>query len=226
VNKEEISSRVRIAIADFDKQALENLILEAIGSGVSPLEIAHEVIFPQMLEACRSHNAFDISFSELLLTADTIKVAFDLLIPRIKASTSKEDAKGTVVIGTVEGDIHDFGKELVAAVFQSGGYHVVDLGRDVPIEEFLEAAEKEKADIIAASTLMTPTLPNMKRLIAEVKKSNLRVKTIIGGLATSKDFAHRIGADAWAEDALAGLQELDNLNKNKESNHPHKKNSR
>jgi len=213
VNKEEVSQGARMAIADLDKEALEKLILAALDSGMSPLEIAHEVIFPQMLEACRSHDAFDMSFSELLLTADTIKVAFDLLIPRIKASASKEDAKATVVIGTVEGDIHDFGKELVAAVLQSGGYHVIDLGRDVPIDEFLKAAEKEKADIIAASTLMTPTLHNMKRLIAEIKKRNMRVKTIIGGLATSKDFANLIGADAWAEDALAGLQALDNLTK-------------
>jgi methanogenic corrinoid protein MtbC1 len=148
--------------------------------------------------------------------ADTIKAALDLLIPEIRTLTEATGQKGTVVIGTVEGDIHEFGKELVAAVFQSAGYHVIDLGRDVPMERFISAAEKEKADIIAISALMTPALRNVEKLVSEIKTRKLKVKTIIGGLATSQDFAKRIRADAWAEDALEGLHALPSLTKVKD----------
>ncbi len=103
------------------------------------------------------------------------------------------------------------GKNLVAAVFESGGFRVTDLGRDVSVDAFISAAKKEKADIIAVSTLMTPTLINIEELVREVKARKLRLKTIIGGWATSPEFARKIGADAWAEDAVEGLFILDRL---------------
>ena len=214
INTDELSRNVSIAIEEWDKPKLVELVQHAMASGLSALAIVQDVLCPKLLAACRSYDAFDLSFSELLLMADTIKAALDLLIPEIKAATEETGQKGTVVIGTVEGDIHDFGKELVAAVFQSGGYRVVDLGRDVPLEKFIKTAEEENADIIAISALMTPALINMEKLIKRIKERNMKVKTIIGGLAPSKDFARRIGADSWAEDALAGLHELDALLKN------------
>ena len=211
MNWDEIKGDIARAIDDWDKETLVQLVEDAMASGHAPIKIVQEALCPRLLDACRAHDSFDLSFSELLLMADTVKGALDLLVPEIKAATKEGDQKGTVVIGTVQGDIHDFGKELVAAVFQSGGYRVVDLGRDVPLEKFIDTAEKENADIVAISALMTPALINMEKLISLIKDRNLKVKTMIGGLATSRDFGKRIGADAWAEDALEGLQELNNL---------------
>jgi 5-methyltetrahydrofolate--homocysteine methyltransferase len=147
----------------------------------------------------------------LVLLADTIKAALDVLVPKIKMSLNGRKPKGTVVIGTVKGDIHELGKNLVAAVFESGGFRVTDLGRDVSVDDFIRAAKKEKADIIAASTLLTPTLLNTEALVKEVKARKLKLKTIIGGWATSPEFARKIGADAWADDAVEGLAVLDRL---------------
>jgi len=168
-------------------------------------------LLPVLQRACREIDTHDISFAELLLLADTIKAALDILIPKIKESLSETTVKGKVIIGTVKGDIHELGKNLVAAVFESGGYHVTDLGKDVPVGDFIRAVEKEKADVIAASTLMTPTLISLEELLKEVRARKLKIKTIIGGWATSPEFARKIGADAWADDAMDGLFKLDRL---------------
>lgn len=199
------------AVHEWDKERLVDLVLKAKEYGFSSLEIVNDILFPQLLKACKAQRSFDLSFSELLLMSDTIQGGFDLLIPEIKASASQDRTKGTVVIGTVEGDIHDFGKNLVAALFESGGYRVIDLGRDVPLEKFLETVEKEEADMIAVSALMTPAMANMRRLLSMIHEKKLNVKTIIGGLATSPEFAKEIGADAWAEDAVTGLSMLPEL---------------
>ncbi len=211
VNREGFCQNISAAIHDWDKERLVTLVLEAKESGFSAIEIVNDILFPQLVTACKAQQTFDLSFSELLLMADTIQGAFDLLIPEIKASATQDRTKGTVVIGTVEGDIHDFGKNLVSALFESGGYHVIDLGRDVSLEKFIATAEKEQADIIAVSALMTPALLNMKRLVSMVHEKDVKVKTIIGGLATSQEFANEINADAWAEDAVTGLSMLSEM---------------
>lgn len=208
LDRDELRSDIRAAIADWDKHRLINLVLRAKDSVLSPMQIVNDILFPELQFACKAHHSFDLSFSELLMMADTIQGALDLLIPEIKATIPRDRAKGTIVIGTVQGDIHDFGKNLVAAVFQSGGYHVIDLGRDVPLEEFISSAERDHADIVAVSALMTPALNNMKQLISMIRDRGLKVKTLIGGLAPDAQFASDIGADAYADDALIGLEKI------------------
>lgn len=211
LDRDGLRSDIRAAIADWDKERLASLVTWARDSGLSPIEIVNEILFPELQIACRAHHSFDLSFSELLMMADTIQGALDLLVPEIKATIPRDRVKGTIVIGTVQGDIHDFGKNLVAAVFQSGGYHVIDLGRDVPLEEFINTAERDDADIVAVSALMTPALKNMKQLISMIRDRGLKVKTIIGGLAPTAEFALEIGADAYADDALIGLEKIETL---------------
>ncbi len=211
MRREEFHQEIGAAVADWDKEKLVLLVNEGLAAGITSFQITNEILLPILQKACREIDAHDISFPELLLLADTIKAALDILIPKIRASLDGGNTKGTVILGTVQGDIHELGKNLVAAVFESGGFHVTDLGRDVPVEDFIAAAKKEKADIIAASTLMTPTLISIEELIREVKAQKLRIKTIIGGWATSPEFARRVGADAWAGDAVEGLAVLERL---------------
>lgn len=211
MERNELIQKVEVAIADWDKEGLTLMVCEALGDGLKPLEVTSEILLPILQRACRDMDSHNITFPELLLQADTIKSALDLLIPKIKQSMRGTKARARIVIGTVEGDIHDLGKNLVAAVFESGGYHVLDLGRNVSVTAFVEAAHKEKADVIAVSTLLTPTLMNMETLVKEVRGRRLKAKTIIGGWATSPEFALKIKADAWAPDALEGLFVLDRL---------------
>ncbi|MEW6667060.1 MAG: cobalamin-dependent protein [Thermodesulfobacteriota bacterium] len=211
MNRDELCRDIKGAIADWDKERLVNLVIWARESGLPPIEIVSDILLPELLVVCKAHHKFNLSFSELLLMADTIQSALDLLVPEIKAAIREDQGKGTIVIGTVEGDIHDFGKNLVAAVFQSGGFHVIDLGRDVPLEEFISAAERENADVVAVSALMTPALKNMKRLMSMIRDKGVKVKTIIGGLASSPQFAAEIGADTYADDALSGLKKIEAL---------------
>jgi 5-methyltetrahydrofolate--homocysteine methyltransferase len=211
MRREEFDQEMGAAVADWDKGKLIFLVNEGLASGIAPFEITNEILLPILQKACREIDAHDISFPELVLLADTIKAALDVLIPKIKTSLDGRRPKGTVVIGTVKGDIHDLGKNLVAAVFESGGFRVADLGRDVSVDDFIRAAKKENADIIAVSTLLTPTLINVEELVRDVKARKLRLKTIIGGWATSPEFARKIGADAWADDAVEGLAVLDRL---------------
>lgn len=211
MQREEFDQEIGAAVADWDKGKLVFLVKEGLASGITSSEITNEILLPILQKACREIDAHDITFPELVLLADTIKAALDILIPMIKKSLNGRAGKGTVVLGTIKGDIHELGKNLVAAVFESGGFRVTDLGRDVSVDAFISAAKKEKADIIAVSTLMTPTLINIEELVREVKARKLRLKTIIGGWATSPEFARKIGADAWAEDAVEGLFILDRL---------------
>jgi 5-methyltetrahydrofolate--homocysteine methyltransferase len=211
INKADLARDMGAAINEWDKARLIVLVTRGMDTGFTPMVIANEILLPTLQKACRDIDSHDITFPELVLLADTIKAALDLLIPKIRSSLDGGKEKGRVVIGTIKGDIHDMGKTLVAAIFESGGYRVTDLGRDVTTAAFIEAAKKEKADIIAASTLMTPTLMNMEQLVREVRARKMKVKTIIGGWATSSEFARKIGADAWADDALEGLFKLDRL---------------
>jgi 5-methyltetrahydrofolate--homocysteine methyltransferase len=208
---ERFVENIREAAADWDKQRLAALVTEGLHSGFMPMEITYNVLLPILQKACREIDTHDITFPELLMLADTLKAGLDILIPKIKDAHVDEAANGRVVIGTVRGDIHDLGKNLVAAVFESGGYKVIDLGKDVPTTDFISAVEKEKADVLACSTLLTPTTVNMEEVLREVKARKLKVKTIIGGWATSPEFARNIGADAWAGDALDGLFARDKL---------------
>ena len=211
LQREEFSRKIRRAINNWEKERLIEMVMMARESGFSPIEIVNDMIFPELLKACSAHNDFYLSFSELLLIADTVQGAVDLLIPEIKALMPRDQTNGVVVIGTVQGDIHELGKNLVAAVFQSGGYQVVDVGHNAPLDDFISVAKKEKADVVAISAMMSTTLVNVRRLIMMIKEHKLGVKTIIGGLATSAEFAREIGADAWAGDALKGLDWVRNF---------------
>ena len=125
----------------------------------------------------------------------------------------QEIAGGKIVIGTVEGDMHDIGKTIVVSLLRANGFEVLDLGRDVPIDRFIEEAEKFGADIIGSSTLLTTTMPVQKELEEELKKAGLRhkYKTIVGGAPVTQRWANRIGADAFAQDASDGVKKVKQL---------------
>ena len=137
---------------------------------------------------------------QLISSAETMEASIDYLEP-ILAEKRSGESLGTIVIATVEHDIHDIGKNLVGLMLKNYGYHVVDLGKDVPAETIIEAAIKEKADIIGLSALMTTTMMEMKKVVDMVHEQNLSCKVLIGGAVITQSFADEIGADGYGEDA-------------------------
>ena len=139
---------------------------------------------------------------QVLLSANTLYMGLNLVLPMLTGSGGA--TKGTVVIGVVEGDVHDIGKNIVKAMLTGLGLTMEDMGKDVPIKDMIQKAKDTNAQIIAESTLMTPTLAGMKECEAILKEEGLKgkIKTMIGGGATSKEFADQIGADGWSYDAV------------------------
>ena len=159
----------------------------------------------------------EIFLPELVMGAEAMKAAVDVLKEAITARGETLEKKGTVVIGTVEGDIHDIGKTIVVAMLQAAGFEVVDLGKDVPIPTFVKRAEEVSADIIGASALLTTTMPRQKDLIEYLKTYGKRDKyfVIVGGAPTTKEWAKEIGADGQGKDAAEAVKLCEKLMKKK-----------
>jgi 5-methyltetrahydrofolate--homocysteine methyltransferase len=141
---------------------------------------------------------------EMLMAAQAMKAGLEILKPLL--SSGQAHAKGTVVIGTVKGDLHDIGKNLVAMMLEGAGFEVVDLGVDVASEKFVQAAAERKADVVALSALLTTTMPAMQRTVAAVKEAGLSSRTIIGGAPVTQAYAERVGADGYSPDAPGAVR--------------------
>ncbi|MHC1584789.1 MAG: cobalamin B12-binding domain-containing protein [Candidatus Syntropharchaeia archaeon] len=219
MDKKEYLEKVKealLAIPDGKgtKEDVVKIVKEGIEKGIAtPLEILKDGLGEGMTVAGDRYEEGTYFVPEMLMCVDGMDAAMEIVMPLIKEEISKKSTGGTtgkVVIGVVEGDIHDIGKTIVSSMLQAAGFEVYDLGRDVPIEEFVEKAKEVGADVIAASTLMTPTLEGMEELEELLREEGLKgkVKTIIGGGATSEEFAEEIGADGYAKDAVEGLDAI------------------
>jgi corrinoid protein of di/trimethylamine methyltransferase len=143
---------------------------------------------------------------EILMCADALYIGLDILKPHLKKDTAS-GVKGQVVIGTVQGDVHDIGKNLIKMMFDVGGFTVHDLGRDVPLEKFAEEQLRTDSEIVALSAMMTTTMMGMKKVIAMIKEKNPDVAIMLGGAPVTKDVANLFGADGYAESAGNAVQE-------------------
>ncbi len=200
------------AILSGDAKAAAAVTQEALAAGTGPMEIVAKSLVPAMGEAGRRFECEEFFVPELLLSARAMKAAMELLRPLLAGAAAR--TAGKVVIGTVRGDLHDIGKNLVASLLEGGGFEVVDLGADVPPEKFIEAVNATGAGIVALSALLTTTMPGMTATIAALKSAGIRdrVKVMIGGAPVTQEFASRIGADAYAENASTAVAAARRLN--------------
>jgi 5-methyltetrahydrofolate--homocysteine methyltransferase len=169
-----------------------------------PQKLIEETLIPAINEVGNLYDKQIYFLPQLIAGAETMKLAIDYLEPMLKKDDN-EGAKGTIVIATVAGDIHDIGKNLVTLMLKNYGFRVIDLGKDVPTQLIVQTAKEEKADIIALSALMTTTMVEMKRVVQEVKAQELNVKVIIGGAVITDSYAEEIGADGYSEDAQSAV---------------------
>ncbi len=206
---EGVLERIKEALVDLDEEALLNAVEEALRAGVPAERIVFEAMSRGMEEVGKLFETGEYFLAEMIIAADIFRKAMERLQPLLEeAASSAARARGRVVIGTVEGDVHDIGKSLVASMLRAAGFEVIDLGVDVPAEQFAEAVEKYRPDIVAMSALLTTTMKNMERVVRTLEERGLRsrVKIVIGGAPTTPEFAERIGADAWARNAVEAVK--------------------
>ncbi|MGB4704386.1 MAG: corrinoid protein [Candidatus Saccharicenans sp.] len=195
------------AIVEGRPEEAPRLAEEALAAGLQPLEIIEKACVPAIEEVGRLWETGDYFLPELIAGAEAMKSAMTVLQQALKSSGQRLKSCGRVVFGTVEGDIHDIGKNLVASMLRASGFEVIDLGADVKAEKFVETAAREKADIIAMSALLTTTMLNQKKVIALLQEKGLRenFKVMVGGAPVTEKFAREIGADGYGESAVQAV---------------------
>ena len=196
-----LSNELYEAILTGDAKAARKTTEDALSAGFDPLTLVHEHMTPAMDEVGRLFESGEYFVPELLLSARAMKTALELLRPLL-AKAGAQPA-GRVVIGTVAGDLHDIGKNLVAALLEGGGFEVTDLGTDVAPEKFMEAVSAKNAQIVCLSALLTVTMPAMRTTIEAFRAAGVRerVKVMVGGAPVTAQYARDIGADGYGENA-------------------------
>ena len=204
---EEISS----SLQEGDDGRVAELTRSAIEKGIGPKEILDDGLIAGMNVVGEQFRCHEIFLPEVLLAARAMYAGMDLLKPLFLEEGLP--SIGKVVLGTVQGDLHDIGKNLVGIMLRGAGFEIIDLGKDVPPEEFVDTAEREGAGVIGMSTLLTTTTPVMTRVIELLKERELegRIKTIVGGAPVSAELAADIGADAYGYDASNAVERVKEL---------------
>lgn len=193
------------AILDGRHKETPRLVAQALDGGVDPADLLADGMIDAMAEVGRQFEAKVCFVPEMMQAARAMKSGLEVLRPRLQSGDVK--VQGRVALGTVKGDMHDIGKNLVAMMLEGAGFEIVDLGVDVPSERFVAAAENDGVDIVGLSALITTTLPAMQQAVAALNASGARsrVKVIVGGAPVSSSFATQIGADGFAPDANAAV---------------------
>lgn len=202
---------IKKAVVDMEVEKVKDLIGKLLKNQQPPDEILEKGLIAGMKEVGRLFSCKEYFVPEVLMASEAFYGGFDLINPLLKTDKMKE--KGKIVIGVVEGDIHDIGKNIVKVMLEASGYPVVDLGKDVPTEKFIETVTRENPKILAMSALMTTTMMKMRDVVKGLEQKKLRnkVKVIIGGAPANNDFAKRIGADGYGEDASAAVTLVEEL---------------
>jgi corrinoid protein of di/trimethylamine methyltransferase len=193
------------AILHGNAKKAEEVTKAALAANVDPSELVQKYMIPAMDEVGKRFECNDYFVPELLIAARAMKTSLALITPHLVGTGAQPT--GRIVIGTVQGDLHDIGKNLVASMLEGGGFQVVDLGVDVPPQRFVEAAQEKDGTIVALSALLTTTMTMMKAVIDALEKAGIRTKTkvMIGGAPITQQYADEIGADGYTDNASGAV---------------------
>ncbi|GAA0124873.1 corrinoid protein [Clostridium sp. CTA-19] len=208
MNKEELFKNISDAIVDMEEDITRELCEKSLEVGIPAYETINNGLIKGMDRVGKLYEEEEYFLPEVLICSDAMNEGLGILKPHLDRGILDKPLK--VVIGVIEGDTHDIGKNLVKVMMEAAGFTVYDLGRDVPITRFVEEAEEKEADIICMSTLMTTTMPGMKTVIDNLKNRNIRerFKVMIGGGPVSQKFATEIGADFYTVDANEAVRKV------------------
>jgi len=198
--------QIKQAIIKGRYKDISKLVEDALKNDVKPVNILEEALYPGMGTVGDKFSKGEYFIPDLVLAARAMQAAINVLKPYFVGKKLRQS--GLVIIGTIEGDLHDIGKNLVKVMLEGSGYKVIDLGIDVKAERFVEAVKKYKPQILGISGLLTTTLANVPKVLEALKKSNLREKVLvaIGGAPVTQDFVNRVGADLYAVDANQAVE--------------------
>jgi corrinoid protein of di/trimethylamine methyltransferase len=203
----EILKKLHEAVAYFEEEEAVKWAKVAMEEGVDPFVATMEGLADGMMEAGEKYNKKEYFVPELLMCADALYAGLGILKPAVEASGRKSEVKGSIVLGVVEGDVHDIGKNLVKLMFEVAGWTVHDLGKDVPLDKFVEEQIRTDSDVVGISALMTTSMLNMPEVIKRIRTKNPRVRIMLGGAPLNPEIAEKYGADGYAKSAGTAVDE-------------------
>lgn len=203
--------QIKECVIDGEKEAIVPLVKQALESGMDTNEVTADGLTAAMQVVGDDFGAGRVFLPQVLLSAETMRAAFDTIKELIPPKQGDGATKGTVVLATVKGDVHDLGKNIVSALMENSGYHVEDLGKDVPTEDIVRAAIEKDADIVGLAALMTTTMTEIDKVIAALREAGSNAKVMVGGAAVTQDYADEAGADAYASDGVRAVKIADSM---------------
>ena len=203
----EILKGLHDAVCNFEEDDAVKWSKIALAEGVDPFIATMNGLADGIIEAGEKYNRKEYFVPELLMCADALYAGLNLLKPAIEASGRKSEVKGSIVLGVVEGDVHDIGKNLVKLMFQVAGWTVYDLGKDVPLDKFVEEMIKTESQVVGISALMTTSMLSMPEVIKKLRAKNPKVRIMLGGAPLNPEVAEKYGADGYAKTAGTAVDE-------------------
>jgi len=204
----EILDQIAQAVENGEEEEVKELVQQALDNQGNALKIIDEGLMKGMEVVGEKFGNGEMFIPEVMIAAQSLQVGIGMLKPHLQEG--ERSFIGKVVLGTVAGDIHDLGKNLVKMMLAANGFEVIDLGTDTPVEKFVNAVEEHQPDVVGLSALLTTTMPEMQKVVDALKEKGLKeqVKVILGGAPVTEDFAEKIEADLYAEDALEAVKVL------------------
>ncbi|RXA20594.1 dimethylamine corrinoid protein 3 [Methanosarcina sp. MSH10X1] len=209
-SKEEIIAKAKEAITEFDEEMAAEVAEEALAAGIDPVELIENGYTAGMQEVGEQFEQGALFLPHVIAAAEAMSAGIEVITPEMEKRKSQTKSLGTVVVGTIEGDIHSIGKDIVASMLNIAGFKVVDLGRDVPIKNYVDAVKEFNPQVVASSALMTTTMVNQIQIEEQLKEAGIRdqVKTMVGGAPVTQDWADKIGADIYGESANDAVSKI------------------
>lgn len=213
MNKQEIMDKMVAALMDQERDDVNEYVEKALEAGISPMDILNKGLASALQELGVLFAEEEVFLPELLLAADITMEVMNRLSKQFESSESRIEKRGSILLATVEGDVHDIGKSLVGMIMNASGYEVIDAGKDVPNAKMIELAKEYKPNIVGLSSLLATTMPAQGEFIEMAKEAGIRDDFIVmvGGAPVSRDWADKIGADGYSEDASGAVVEADKL---------------
>ncbi len=205
--REELLKTLKDGVVNFEEEKVREAAQRVIDEGLDAYDAVMNGLAVGMETVGELYDKHEYFVPELLIASDALYAGLDILKPHINVEDQDKRLKGQVVMGTVQGDVHDIGKNLIKMMFEVAGFTVHDLGRDVPLEKFAEEQMRTDSEIVALSAMMTTTMMGMKKVVQMIKEKNPNVKIMLGGAPVTNDVATLFGADGYAESAGNAVQE-------------------